>query len=302
MSALPRALTQRGEVSQARRVLALIAVLALGLLVVPASATPSGASATIATEYAGKVRSFNYYVAPRVPTRTPVPLLIVLHGLYLDPGTAEASSGMDAIADSQDVALAYPAGLNGSWNAGICCGDAHAQHLDDVGFLIHVVQLVAQLRPIDLDRVYLAGFSNGGMMALKAVCDRPDVFAAAVSMSGTLQTPCQGRRPVSALMLHGLQDTTIPYAGQRHSSFLGTPITPVPTSAARLAARSACVDNLLQKARRYSTKVYVGCAESTSVQLITAPALGHRWPTKAHDGIDGGGIAWAFLSAHRRLG
>jgi polyhydroxybutyrate depolymerase len=293
---------QRGDVTHARRVLALVAMLALALLEVPASAAPGGASATIATEYAGQVRSFNYYVAPRVPTRTPVPLLIVLHGLYLDPATAEASSGMDAVADSQDVALAYPSGVNGSWNAGVCCGDAHAQRVDDVGFLIHVVHLVQQLRPIDLDRVYLAGFSNGGMMALKAVCDRPDVFAAAVSVSGTLQTPCVGRRPVNALMLHGLRDTTIPYAGERRSKFLGVPLTSVPTAAERLADRSRCVDNVAQKTRRYTRTLYVGCSESTSVQLFTAPALGHRWPDKAHDGIDGGGLAWAFLAAHKRLG
>jgi polyhydroxybutyrate depolymerase len=290
-------------VTQARRVLALVAVLALSLLALPASAGPvGGASATIATTYAGQVRSFNYYVAPRVPTRTPVPLLIVLHGLYLDPATAEASSGMDGIADSEDVALAYPSGVNGSWNAGKCCGDSHAQRVDDVGFLIHVVHLVAQLRPIDLDRVYLAGFSNGGMMALKAVCDRPDVFAAAVSMSGTLQTPCAGRRPVNALMLHGLRDTTIPYSGERHSEFLGGPITPVPTAVARLAARSRCVDNVHQRTRRYQRTLFVGCSERTSVELITAPALGHRWPDMAHDGIDGGAIAWSFLRAHRRLG
>ncbi|GAC1366454.1 MAG: hypothetical protein NVSMB32_10770 [Actinomycetota bacterium] len=42
----------------------------------------------------------------------------MLHGLYLDPATEEAASGLDAVADSQDVALAYPAGLHGSWNAG----------------------------------------------------------------------------------------------------------------------------------------------------------------------------------------
>jgi polyhydroxybutyrate depolymerase len=291
-------------VSQARRVLAVLVAAAVAVLAVPASAAPptGGAAATIATEYAGQLRSFNYYVAPRVPTRSPVPLLIVLHGLYIDPATQEAASGMDAVADSQDVALAYPSGLNGSWNAGGCCGDSHAQRVDDVGFLVHVVRLVAQLRPIDLDRVYLAGFSNGAMMALKAGCDRPDVFAAAVAVSGTLQAPCSGRRPVSALMLHGLRDTTVPYEGERKSKFLGTAVTPVPTAIARLTARSHCVANRQQQQRRYQRKLFVGCAEGTSVELLTAPALGHRWPDLAHDGIDGGKVAWTFLRAHHRLG
>jgi polyhydroxybutyrate depolymerase len=283
-------------------VLALLSVLALTALAAPATAAPGkGISATIATPYGGQVRTFNLYVAPRVPTRIPVPLLIVMHGLYLDPAAEEAASGLDAVADSQDVALAYPAGIGGSWNAGNCCGDAHAQRTDDVGFLVRIVQLVQQTRPIDLDRVYLAGFSNGGMMALKAECDRPDVFAAAVSVSGTLQAPCSGLRPVDAMMIHGERDTTVPYRGQKLSKFLGVPLTAVPEAAARLAARSGCVANRVTAARHYLRRAYAGCAERTSVQLLTVPAMGHRWPTLEHDGVDGGALTWTFLRAQRRL-
>jgi poly(3-hydroxybutyrate) depolymerase len=290
-------------VIKVRRAVALLATVALAVLAAPASATPPGGiDATIATAYAGQVRTFNFYVAPRVPTRAPVPLLIVLHGLYLDPATAEASSGLDGVADSQDVALAYPSGVQGSWNAGACCGDSHAQRVDDVGFLVQIVQLVAQIRPIDLDRVYLAGFSNGGMMALKAACDRPDVFAAAVSVSGTLQAPCIGRRPVNAMLIHGLRDTTVPYYGERHSSFLGAPVTPVPVAAARLAARSKCVAKRTTTTKRYLRTQYRGCAEHTSIQLLTVPALGHRWPNTQHDGVDGSSLTWTFLRAQHRLG
>jgi poly(3-hydroxybutyrate) depolymerase len=290
-------------VQPVRRVLALVALAAAlaAAVVAPPASAGGGISATIATPYAGQVRTVNVYVAPRVPVRTPVPLLIVLHGLYLDPATAEASSGLDAVADTRDVALAYPAGFDGSWNAGTCCGDSHAQKIDDVGFLIHVVHLVQQLRPIDLDRVYVAGFSNGGMMALRAVCERPDVFAAAVSVAGSLQTPCVGRRPVSAMIIHGQRDTTVPYKGQRYSEFLGVPLTSAPDSAARLAARSSCVANRLTAAKRYSRKQFAGCAERTSVQLLTVPAMGHRWPDVQHDGVDGGALTWAFLQAQHRL-
>src|SRR5690242_11736049 len=201
---VPRATAPEGRSGDGvRRLIAGLATLAVALLVAPAQAAPSGISATIVTPYGGQVRTVNVYVAPRVPTQTPVPLLIVLHGLYLDPATAEATSGLDRIADTEDVALAYPSGFEGGWNAGNCCGDAHAARIDDVGFLVHIIHLVRELRPIDLDRIYLAGFSNGGMMALKAVCDRPDVFAAAVSVAGSLQAPCSGRRPINAMILHG---------------------------------------------------------------------------------------------------
>lgn len=287
-----------------RRLLAGLVTLAVVLVVGPAEATPgrpTGISATIVTPYGGQVRTVNVYVAPRVPAQTPVPLLIVLHGLYLDPASAEASSGLDKIADTQDVALAYPSGYQGSWNAGNCCGDAPHAHIDDVGFLVHIIHLVQDLRPIDLDRIYLAGFSNGGMMALKAVCDRPEVFAAAVSVAGSLQAPCAGRHPLNAMILHGLRDTTVPYNGDRRSRFLGVPVTPARTSAARLAARSSCTANHTSSTTRYLRMDYRGCAARTSVQLLTAPRLGHRWPDLAHDGIDGGALTWSFLRAQKRL-
>jgi poly(3-hydroxybutyrate) depolymerase len=290
-------------VTQVRRVLALLVVATLAVLAAPAGAAPGGGvSATVATPYGGQVRTFNIYVAPRVPAQVPVPVIFVLHGLYLDPATTEAESGLDAVADTQDVALVYPSGVQGSWNAGTCCGDSHAAKSDDVGFLVHVLGLVRQIRPIDLDRVYVAGFSNGGMMALKAVCARPDVFAAAVSVAGSLQAPCTGRRPVSAMIIHGMRDTTVPYAGQRHSKFLGVPLTSAPVSASRLATRSSCTVNHVSAAKRYLRKEYGGCAEGTSVRLLSVPAMGHRWPDMQHDGVDGGSLTWTFLRSQHRLG
>ncbi|GAC1609846.1 MAG: PHB depolymerase family esterase [Mycobacteriales bacterium] len=283
-----------------RRALALLALAAVAVMAPPASAG-GGISVTVATPYAGQLRTFNLYVAPRVPASTPVPLLIVLHGLYLDPASSEAASGLDSVGDNQDVAVAYPAGIGSSWNAGTCCGPAQRDGIDDVGFLVHVVNLIGQIRPIDLDRVYVAGFSNGGMMALRAVCDRPDVFAAAVSVSGTLQTPCVGRQPVNAMLIHGLRDSTIRYYGEAHSRFLGVPITALPTAAARLAKRSGCTANRVTAASGYLRKQYAGCSEESSVQLLTVPTMSHRWPSLAREGVDGGALTWAFLQAQRRL-
>lgn len=286
-----------------RRLLVGLAVAATAAFATPAVALPGGSgqgiSATIATTYAGQLRTFNVYVAPRVPAQTPVPLLIVLHGLYLDPASAEADSGLDRVADAQDIAVVYPAGVGGSWNAGTCCGDAVEGHVDDVGYLIHVIHLVQKLRPLDLTRVYVAGFSNGGMMALRAVCDRPDVFAAAVAVSATLQAPCRGAKPVSALLVNGLRDTTIPYRGERRSDFLGVPVTPVPTALGVLIRRSRCTANRLLTRPRYRERVYVGCAARTGISTVVLPAMGHRWPTLARDHVDGGALAWDFLRAHR---
>jgi predicted esterase len=76
-----------------------------------------------------------------------------------------------------------------AWNAGACCALALR---NDVGYLVDVVHAVEGSVPVDPTRVYVVGFSNGGMMALRAVCSAPETFAAAGSVSGPfLGTTCE---------------------------------------------------------------------------------------------------------------
>jgi polyhydroxybutyrate depolymerase len=289
-------------VRRARRLAVLLCLAAVAAVALPANADPgAGVSAVIGTPYDGRMRTFNLYVAPRVPATKPVPLLLVLHGLFLDPATTEATSGLDQVADSEDVAVAYPAGVDGSWNAGTCCGPSSGARVDDVGFLAHVVDVVNTVRPIDRNRVYVAGFSNGGMMALKAACERPDVFAAAASVGGTLQTSCAGHAPVSALLVNGKADTTVPYDGSSYSRYLRTPLTPVPTAMRVLARHAGCVAVRDTSSYRHTTRTYRGCARGSALELVTAPRLGHHWPTAKKDGVDGERLVWGFLIARTRL-
>jgi len=44
--------------------------------------------------------------------------------------------------------------------------------------------------------LHIVGFSNGGMMALRAICSAPETFAAAGSVSGLpTDDPCLGNAP-----------------------------------------------------------------------------------------------------------
>lgn len=292
-----------GSVRRVQAWVAALCVLALMPALGPsASAQPvgQGKSVVLLTAYDGAARRADLYVPARVPQQRAVPLLMVLHGLYLDPGSAEASSGLDQVADAEGVAVAYPQGLNQSWNAGTCCDTASRDDVDDVGFLAHVVDLVNNVQAIDRDRVYVAGFSNGGMMALRAVCARPDVFAAAASVGGTLQSGCLSAAPSSALLVHGLRDTTVPYAGTRYSQFLRTALTPVPRAGLLLARHAGCLAVRRESESLLVTDEYRGCAPGARVSVVTVPGLGHRWPNARIDGVDGQALVWDFLSGQRR--
>ena len=165
-----------------------------------------------------------------------------------------------------------------AWNAGDCCGASTA---DDVTYLRHVVSAVARQTKIDLHRVYVIGLSNGGMMALRAICDAPAVFAAAGSVAGPyLGKTCA--RPVWT-HLHGAQDPVVPYLG-------GVP----PGSAFLSVAPDWCLcsfPNSTTEPARFS-------AATVSVTIVAHGV--HDWP-RLKDGawnLDGNAALWKFVSRY----
>ena len=50
------------------------------------------------------------------------PLVVVLHGARGTAADMRANLGWDALADREGLVVAYPDGLDRTWNAGRCCG------------------------------------------------------------------------------------------------------------------------------------------------------------------------------------
>jgi poly(3-hydroxybutyrate) depolymerase len=139
------------------------------------------------------------------------PLVVALHGANQSGVTMQRMSALDAYADAHRLVVAYGEGINGRWDAGTCCASTPQ---DDVGYLRTVVADVAQRVLINPTRVYVVGFSNGGMMAWRAACEAPDLFVGAGVIAGALLVPC-GPTPVHVYHVHGTADTTVPLAGGR---------------------------------------------------------------------------------------
>jgi polyhydroxybutyrate depolymerase len=153
------------------------------------------------------------------------PAMVVLHALNTDPAAEAKSTGFDRLADRDGVLVAYPFGARRSFNAGLCCGEAVVQGVDDVAFLTDVVD---DLQARGASRVSVVGFSNGGMMAYRFGCARPDLVDTVGVMSGTLEIPrCEGK--IKALHLHGEKDTAVPYLGEQYSERLQAFLRAVPT-------------------------------------------------------------------------
>lgn len=292
-------MTPRRAVSARRAVFgALLAgLVGLGVAAVPAAAV--GVGVHVPVVHGGALRSYRLFVPASLPAGRTVPLVVVLHGLGASPTATANLTRFDDLAERYGFVAAYPEGLGKSWNAGTCCGSSVVSRVDDVGFLARVVSDVSLAVRVDRARVYAAGFSNGGMMAMRAACERPDLFAAVASVAGTLVAPCAADRPVSVLQVTGMRDVLVPYRGTSWSGTLRSPLSALPVAAGTWERTAAC-SGLPARTRtaRVETRSYDRCAGGSAVRLVQVTGAGHVWPTAARDGYQASEEAWRFLSSH----
>ncbi|WP_298992417.1 alpha/beta fold hydrolase [uncultured Pseudokineococcus sp.] len=154
---------------------------------------------------------------PRAVARTAV---LVLHGYT--SSAAQAAERLEAAALARDLGavVVLPTGLGErpSWAAGSCCGSAARSDVDDVGYLS---RLLADLRSRGAERAYVVGYSNGGMLAYRLACERPEDVDAVAVVNGTVAVPtCPGA--FTALHLAGAEDDAVPVDGVDLVPFLFT--------------------------------------------------------------------------------
>lgn len=227
----------------------------------------------------GTDRTFRLYTPPDSQDGGPVPLVLALHG---SGNTAESlvdASELDEAADAGGFIVAYPQAIGISWHAGFCCTTGRGDPAADVRFLDHLVSDVVASRRIDEARIFVVGFSAGGMMAYRLACDLAGRFAGvgAIAASMALED-CRPSRPVSVIAIHGTADDVVPYEG---GPIRGGATKPAPAATAvaeRWAAFDACPAARPTEIRGLVSIVsWSGCAAGTSVRLVTVEGGNHNW-------------------------
>lgn len=162
----------------------------------------------------GERREFAWFVPKSAAGDTgPHPVVIVLHSLGMEGEGIAYVGGWGAPAQTGEFLLAFPDGLDDSWNAGSCCGASMRNQVKDVTFINDLVAWVREQPNVDPERISLAGFSNGGMLALAVACNPPEGVKAVVT-SGALPTAgCTPEIPPEVLMITSSADLTVPPAG-----------------------------------------------------------------------------------------
>jgi polyhydroxybutyrate depolymerase len=216
----------------------------------PQAAEPPASvqTAELRLEHGGIDRSLRV-TAPADPDGEPLPVLVALHGAGGSNVTLNYLTGFDLAAADGGFVLVEPNGTGPdestrTWNAGACCGSSIGT-VDDVGFLAAVLDRVAADLPVDPERVYLAGFSNGAMLAYRAACELGERIAGIAAVAGTMNVDdCPAPAPVPVLAVHGDGDTVVPLEGGQSS--YGDPRvppwynTPVEQAVGFWAERNGC--------------------------------------------------------------
>lgn len=164
----------------------------------------------------GRDRTYLVAVPAKLDRSKLAPLVIWLHASGGTIAEELGRSGIGLHAEQRGFVAVLPQayGSTYQWNAGLCCGAASKEGVDDVAFIARVIDAMTKEYPIDADRVYAGGLSMGGTMANRLACELADRIAAIAAVPGTFYaTACRPSRPVSVIAVHGTADTNMPYEG-----------------------------------------------------------------------------------------
>jgi poly(3-hydroxybutyrate) depolymerase len=176
----------------------------------------------------GLGRPYTVWLPPKYSSDRAWPLIVSLHGASRDSAW---QADLDRLTDpyfNTDHILVYPqstgTGPERYWQG------HPGLRVDDVGYILSVLDKVQSQFCVDTSRVYAAGKSQGGMMTNNLACSpaASTRFAAFAMVSGsyyvetgkgvchpeTVAKECTpGRSKIPVLAFHGEKDGTIPFFG-----------------------------------------------------------------------------------------
>jgi polyhydroxybutyrate depolymerase len=164
----------------------------------------------------GLLRTFITYVPEQYDPAKGTMLVLNFHGYSSADYQEEVLTRMDAAADARGFIVVYPSGVLSSWNAGLCCGDAWSNSVDDIQFTKDMLAELQSQFCIDPKRIYATGMSNGGFFTYRLACEMADTIAAFAPVAGVMgEAPdsCQPARAVPLIHFHGTADPIVPYDG-----------------------------------------------------------------------------------------
>lgn len=211
----------------------------------------------------GTTRTMIVYAPSGLPAHPA--LVIACHGANQDAPYLQSLSKWETVADTAKFVVVYANGINKYWDIG---GSS------DLNFMQAIIDNMYQRYSINRNRVYLTGFSMGGMFTYFAAAHMADKIAAFAPVSGYLMggPNATASRPVPILHTHGTADDVCVYSSvQQHINawvkFNGCSTTPEV-----IKPYPAYKPNSQAEMKRYK-----GGRNGVEVALLTLADKGHWW-------------------------
>lgn len=152
----------------------------------------------------GKTRSYLEYVPQNLGSKRP--LLISAHGMNQDAAYQKNMLQVESVADKEKFVTVFPEGIDRGWDIG---GNR------DLNFIKAIINQMVKDYDIDRNKVYMSGFSMGGMLTYHCMNNLSDVIAAFAPISGYPMGGfnCTAKRPIPVIHTHGTGDDVVVFSG-----------------------------------------------------------------------------------------
>ena len=247
------------------------------------AATLIGFAAMLATSAPATAESFvsggverGYEIFRSNSAAGPRPTVILLHGGASTAAEMRRYTGFDILAEAAGIVAVYPQGIANDWN-----------DPSDGLFLIDLADHLIASGIADRRRIYVAGLSNGGIMALQMACAHADRIAgiAVVAASLPVGYDCQPARSLPVIFINGTADRHVPYDGDPAST------VPVMESIDLFARRAGCRTRHSRilpaptppDGTRAMLYDYGGCAPGSALESVVIEGGTHGWPGARRD-------------------
>lgn len=267
----------------------------------------------------GRIRTYRLHLPSGYNDLEELPLVIVLHGGLGNSIHMEGITRMSEKADEENFIVVYPNGTASlqnmfTWNAGFCCAYAYENEADDVGFIRTLIEKLETTLNIDTHRIYITGFSNGGMLTYRIGSELSDIIAAIAPVAGSIGGIATRNSPlwtipepdlsVPVIAFHGREDTILPYNGGEPTTELGAfSYLSVNDSISFWVEHNNCTtipQTTVSENGNIIIDTYTATTNNADVILYTIVDGGHSWP-----GGPGGtqeilatDIIWEFFKDH----
>lgn len=251
-----------------------------GLAGPSAGCTADGDAPTSATSVAfqsgGEDRTYNLTVPTDATVSQPMPLVVNLHG---SSGTEDGQDQVTAfpeLAQQDDFVVLTPQALEPDRLWRLRADSPDPQFIKEL-----IDQTTSQLC-IDQGRVYLTGFSLGGMLSMALACQHPERYAAIGVVAGLNDASCPRTMPVPMIAFQGTDDPTVRFDGTYPTdvqTLLGTGGKPRLDIAEQWSELNACAtDAPSESTDGPVTVITFSCPADGDVRFYRIEGGTHHWP------------------------